>query len=680
MALCSRCLAIPFNSLPRLPAFWDITGQTFRTHELPQVQSYYYNVETSQRQIGYPWHPELSSLAASAPGCALCGVIYQGFQRWRDTFEAARAEIRRTLNRLPYNDEIPEGQVLYLTQRPEGVPGLNILVRVPPKLEFFYVLPGVAFSVDEDNSMADLIKLRPVDANSGSGHSLSATKSFLTTCRNQHEDCNADSSDVLLPSRVLDLGFSDDLIQLVEPRAQHGTYACLSYCWGKTEGFTTTRQTIDIRRSGFAVTDLPATLRDAVKVVRYLGVRYLWIDSLCICQDDSEDWTRESAQMTEIYANAHLVLAADHAADQHVGLFSNHASRPSCRVDLPGYAQDVHVQLLNINDQVETEDWALASEPLSERGWAFQERVLSRRILHYGSRQLYYECRDGVVGEDGCHMQGRMHRAGVLHMEPDYVREDLSGYEPQWADLLAAYGARKLTYATDKLPAIGGLAKLFAEKMKVDYLAGIWSHKVIDGISWWPNDPSTTLVEVPGQYIAPSWSWASYSASAYTDYWSRKEHVAEVLEWKVELKSEANPFGEVVGGWIRLRAPLVSLIPWDFRKEKVSEWERRGILEHKRWFRTPYATNGNKHEFEPDFDVYRQPGIWESLDLKLMVLSRVEYDDSEDGRQVYYGLTLANVGDSDPHQMKRIGRLQLETEEGEKICQDMTNRRTITLI
>lgn len=149
MALCSRCLAIPFNSLPQLLAFWDITGQTFRTHELPQVQSYHYNVETSQRQIGYPWHPELSSLAASAPGCALCGVIYQGFQRWRDTFDAARAEIRRTLNRLPYNDEIPEGQVLYLTQRPEGVPGLNILVRVPPKLEFFYVLPGVAFSVDE---------------------------------------------------------------------------------------------------------------------------------------------------------------------------------------------------------------------------------------------------------------------------------------------------------------------------------------------------------------------------------------------------------------------------------------------------------------------------------------------------------------------------------------------------
>lgn len=142
MALCPRCLAIPFNSLPRLPD-WNRMGLTFMAHELPQLQSDYYDVETSQRQIGYPWHPELSSLAASAPVCVLCGVIYQGFQRWRDKFEAARA------GKNFCNDEMPDGQVLYLNQRPRGVPGLNILVRVPPKLKFFYVLPGVAFSVNE---------------------------------------------------------------------------------------------------------------------------------------------------------------------------------------------------------------------------------------------------------------------------------------------------------------------------------------------------------------------------------------------------------------------------------------------------------------------------------------------------------------------------------------------------
>lgn len=430
------------------------------------------------------------------------------------------------------------------------------------------------------------------------------------------------------------------------------------------------------------MTDLPATLRDAVQVVRYLGIRYLWIDSLCICQDDREDWARESAQMTYIYANAYLVLSADHAADQHVGLFSNRLPRPSCRVDIPGYARDVQVQLLNIFDQEHKEEWALASEPLSERGWAFQERVLSRRTLHYGSRQLYYECRNGVVGEDGCHMQGRMHFARVLHMEPDHVQQHYSGYEPQWADLLAAYSKRKLTYATDKLPAIGGLAKLFAEKMQVEYLAGIWSHRVIDGICWWPSDRPITIGKVPGQYIAPSWSWANCSASVHTDYWSRKTHIAEVLDWKVELKSEANPFGEVVGGWLRLRAPLVSLIRWDFRKEEpenLSKWESLGVPGNTRWLRTPYATNGKKYMFMPDFDEYSQPGTWEGLDLKLMLLSHVDYEEAG-VEPVYCGLLLVNVCDSDPHQMKRIGRVQLETEEAERICQDEDNRCTITLV
>jgi hypothetical protein len=125
--------------------------------------------------------------------------------------------------------------------------------------------------------------------NPNSPEALEQIKAWLTSCIESHH-CTAGDGDEL-PSRLLDLSVSSNLIRLFSPSSegkQKGKYIALSYCWGKNKPFTTTSETLQSRMQGFSVKDMPKTLRDAVQVSRNLGIQYLWIDALCIIQGSDE--------------------------------------------------------------------------------------------------------------------------------------------------------------------------------------------------------------------------------------------------------------------------------------------------------------------------------------------------------------------------------------------------------
>lgn len=112
-------------------------------------------------------------------------------------------------------------------------------------------------------------------------------------------------SDQIRPARLIDLqcflGESDD-VRIVNVKDLGMKYATLSYCWGDTmpEGSTTTLANIRDREDRLQIADLPQTLRDAINVTRWLAIRYLWIDAICIIQNSHEDWKIESAKMASI--------------------------------------------------------------------------------------------------------------------------------------------------------------------------------------------------------------------------------------------------------------------------------------------------------------------------------------------------------------------------------------------
>ena len=126
------------------------------------------------------------------------------------------------------------------------------------------------------------------------------------------------------PSRLLDLSSfknSHDVrfIQ-VAARCQYN-FVCLSHCWGSpsVRPIQTTKRSISQHRKRIPFTHLSLTFKDAVRITRDLGQRYLWIDSLCIVQDDEQDWVKEASKMPNIYGAAMLTLAALKSADGSFG-------------------------------------------------------------------------------------------------------------------------------------------------------------------------------------------------------------------------------------------------------------------------------------------------------------------------------------------------------------------------
>ena len=157
---------------------------------------------------------------------------------------------------------------------------------------------------------------------------MSAAKSLLSDCSKSHKKCYAGVGDPpALPRRVLHL-MPDDQMQdrfcrlLENKQPRRDEYACLSYCWGETnqQQVLLTRSEKQDFMNAIRVQDLGQCIQDAIKVVRMVGIRYLWIDALCIIQDDEEDITAEMSYMKDIYKNATFVLAAASSSNSNQGI------------------------------------------------------------------------------------------------------------------------------------------------------------------------------------------------------------------------------------------------------------------------------------------------------------------------------------------------------------------------
>jgi hypothetical protein len=135
-----------------------------------------------------------------------------------------------------------------------------------------------------------------------------------------------------MPSRLLDVGLAktDTLRLCCSNKNKTLKYVALSYCWGMLNEagmpkFCTTDENIKARRNGFDISKLPKTFRDAVRVAQNLGIRYLWIDSLCIIQGNKRDWKFEAKRMQDVYAGAYCTIAATSAVDSNVGFLKRTA-------------------------------------------------------------------------------------------------------------------------------------------------------------------------------------------------------------------------------------------------------------------------------------------------------------------------------------------------------------------
>lgn len=381
---------------------------------------------------------------------------------------------------------------------------------------------------------------------------------------------------------------------------------------------------------------MPLTFRDTIEIARELGISYLWIDSLCILQDSADDWKREAANMGAIYANAELTIAADSGRDGDSGCLKDRKDTICFKIkehdgsDTQVYArQALNHSAFGWNSGGQTSAnqasrlTSLASEyPLLGRGWTLQERLLSRRILHFCSDEMVWECLGGTTCECGALSQhvdmtalrDRQHAAGIpFDIEWTTGRLDraralvkhicnsagLPGFEPgvtaitrgsmpysaiadvtllrllemhteandlmqseldihaRWRELVAAYSTRALTYKTDALPALSGLARQWLTRAgkKSRYLAGLWETDLNRSLMWKCVDEERTARA--STYVAPSWSWAAVARPvAWLEEYRESIYHAELLEATC-ITDEHDSFGHVSYGHLRLQCKLL---------------------------------------------------------------------------------------------------------------------------
>ena len=256
-------------------------------------------------------------------------------------------------------------------------------------------------------------------------------------------------------------------------------YLTLSHFWGRAD---IPKLTAEQSSPTIPINELPQTYKDAISVAKFLGIPYLWIDSLCIRQDSKEDWEKEAAVMNKVYENAFCNIAATASRDSHGGLFYERdpIMLEPCQFV---YKQQVF-QLISGGHWGDGVDYA----PLNKRGWVVQERWFSPRIIHFSREQLFWECNEMVASEsfpDGLPICGSLRflepfkggqRDSILQERaslgmPVAIPEE--EFSHIWRRLVRQYSNSTLTFKSDKLVAISGLASAIQGYTKDEYLAGL---------------------------------------------------------------------------------------------------------------------------------------------------------------------------------------------------------------
>lgn len=398
--------------------------------------------------------------------------------------------------------------------------------------------------------------------------SIRFIKSCLDTCQEEHSLCRQDAPPSL-PTRLLDVGtHEDDMVRLVETDCMApAPYVTLSYCWGNVIALRTTSDTIDGIRDGVKMAGLPQTYIDAVNVCRALGVHYLWIDALCIIQDSREDWERESARMSAIYAGSLLTVAAASSSSAAEG-FIRRGTAPALYDADQFYEDQTGIRARRIDESGHHWRWydealdRIPQEPWSRRGWTLQEQLISTRILTFMPSEMQWTCK----AQARCECRSRLNRGRQFGGGEHQHLSQLAGPHEAllfWHKVVENYSNRLLTKREDRLPAVSGAAAVVARKTNSEYAAGLWTEFIDHELLWRRASDIDCTVVPGGGYVAPTWSWASVDGEV--DYYcfrnSKAPYARSAVVEEVKTKSSPHaPFGRVEGGHLTIHGPVVPVL------------------------------------------------------------------------------------------------------------------------
>lgn len=498
-----------------------------------------------------------------------------------------------------------------------------------------------------------------------------------------------------------------------ENRYEFGEYIALSHVWGLAKDLPkTTVETLQSHKKGIPWTSLPRALQEAVVLTRALGFRWLWVDALCLVQDDVDSKTEESMAMDDVFGNAFLTIAATSATDS-----SNHPLFPAQvqpfkiqAADNKGSAFKIYVReqpshysfKASFDEGAHMNDWELPfnisedanqDTPLLKRAWAFTERLLSPRILHFTKSEMILECREGYQCECGRIADSTFDSRATDSIKQEFSRvvyetnrrpsfdgsvdEQMNGVESVtsqlasttltngaknisqkreealqlWSYIVTEFTARNMTYESDRLLAISNIASQLSPSLHSGYVAGHWTFSTM-GLLWYPNDSTRSQrSKTPSGRNVPSWSWASIEGSPiFFDTSSAMD-----LACRVSFASsdgDVASWSPLAGNTIELSAAMATEVAFS----------ATGSAEDPSY---SLSKNGIVVDFTPDVVPPRGDDSLRDGETLICVLVSMTY------RSSIIGLVLQRSNNSNVH--RRIGRLECyecSREAGDEMSED----------
>lgn len=497
-------------------------------------------------------------------------------------------------------------------------------------------------------------------------------RKWADVCSSSHPECStisrlAERSQQSYPGRMLSISRQENQklhVRVISGEfiSQGERYVTLSHCWGNSRHLRLLKSNYDQFCNEIPLEDIPRTFMDAIIFVEKLGLSYLWIDALCIIQDSEgdEDWIAEAPKMCSVYAKSYFNISASAARDGDVGLFFTDGVGAACPyiVDAKWIGPRAGKYLV----QTPVVGQYVFTGRLSERAWALQEHMLAPRNVRFARDQVWWDCAAGRACET--FPQGRDSTTPNVLSSPDKSlwdpRRPLDLFDllmmaiggipgrslaqmannnngeisaSQWQHIVSRYSQLELSRPTDKLAAIAGIAQAVQSLRNLpesDYLAGLWKTDFPDCLLWRSCNDITACPE----YIAPSWSWASYPGLvSYHSNDSEEEFTFKEASILVERCAVLDAwvdnglhsrFGRVTSGQVSIAAPIykielrvsqehgksfssIGIGHCVFCKDTWPSQQFQPYLDHQQYYEKASATNSTICVYFCKINVFKTP-------------------------------------------------------------------------
>ena len=331
-----------------------------------------------------------------------------------------------------------------------------------------------------------------------------------------------------LPLRLIDVEK-----RLIVNECRNVSFVALSYVWGTNTKPCLTQATKSAfqREGSLNENNLPATIYDAFEVTLALGERYLWVDSCCIVQDDEQDKLTYVPRMDFIYGSASVTIIATSGISAEAGLPG--VKRGSRTISQEPFAVN-GIQLIETLDPNGTGDAEsyVGESVWNERGWTFQERLLSRRALVFTDEQVYWECRMAFWSEDSYREFTSVPTIYRHTIDDSFSRQPLNAdteeFERSYRIFVEKYSARHFSNEEDYLNGFAGILQTFKELYNENFVWGLPESLFSSALTWpCENSPTSAIKRRIGLHSFqqadrtsvkcqfPSWSWVGWVCEVY---------------------------------------------------------------------------------------------------------------------------------------------------------------------